>query len=115
MFTPFIKKVLLIGGGFWLFCFALSKVALYWMTKDTPPFLGEMFDHLAENPRLVTRLGENALPALEYNEYDMEKDSLPYTFSLRGEKGELQIKGYAIKQQGQWVPVKSDTLFTPTP
>ena len=29
------------------------------------------------------------------------------------EKGSLQIKGYALKRRGQWVPIKADTLFTP--
>ena len=113
MLSPRVKKVLLYGGGFWLLCFALSEFTLYWQRKDTPPFLVDMWDHLPENPRMVARLGEDALPQYAYNVWQAEGDSLPYSFSLDGEKGSLQIKGYALKRRGQWVPIKADTVFTP--
>ena len=114
MLSPLVKKVLLYGAGFGVFCFALSEFTLYWQRKDTPPFLVEMWDHLPENPRMVARLGEDALPEYSYNVNDVEKDSLPYSFSLHGYKAHLQIKGVAVKQRGRWVPVMSDTLFTST-
>ena len=112
MITPLVKKILLIMGGLWALCFALSEFILYWQRKDTPAFLLEMWDHLPDNPRMVARLGEDAFPEYAYNVYEAEGDSLPCSFSLNGEKGSLQIKGYALKQRGQWVLIKADTLFT---
>jgi hypothetical protein len=112
MLSPRIKKVLVYGGGFWLFCFVLSQFTLYWMRKDTPPFLLDMEDHLAENPRVVARIGADAENfEYNYNIHDLEKDTLSYTFSLYGSQGSLKIEGYAVKKQNQWVPVKADTLF----
>ncbi|GAB2720517.1 hypothetical protein GCM10011495_35640 [Hymenobacter frigidus] len=111
MNIPSTKKILLIIGGVLALCIALSEFGLYWQRKDTPTFLLDMWDHLPENPRMVARLGEDALPKYGYNVYDVEKDTLPYSFSLHGYKGNLEIKGYAVKQQNRWVPVKSDTLF----
>ncbi|MBF9239860.1 hypothetical protein I2I05_20880 [Hymenobacter sp. BT683] len=113
MLSPLLKKVLLYGGGFWLLCFGLSKFGLYWMRKDTPPFLVDMEEHLAENPRVVARIGEGAENfEYSYNNHDLEKDTLPYSFSMSGSLGRLRIEGYALKKQNQWVPVKADTLFT---
>lgn len=91
--------------------FIVSKAAHYWINKDTPPFLVEMEEKLPTNSYMVARIGEHAGFKDTYNENDLLKDTLKYTFSLAGSKGTMRIKGYATKQQGKWVPIKSDTLF----
>jgi hypothetical protein len=112
MISPKAKKIILTIVCLWVIAFALSRFADYWMRENTPAFLADMQDNLAKKPRMVSRLGEDARYTSTYNEHDLEKDTLPYTFSLRAGKGSLKIEGYAIKQQGQWVPVKADTVFT---
>jgi hypothetical protein len=91
--------------------FMVSKVTHYLGMKDVPPFLAEMEERLPTNPYIVARLGENARFEDTYNENDLLKDTLKYTFSLHGPKGTMRIKGAATKKQGNWVPTKSDTTF----
>jgi hypothetical protein len=96
-----------------LMAFIIAKIAGYLGNKDTPAFLLTMEEQLPVNPAIVARVGEQAGFKDTYNENDLLKDTLRYTFSLAGSKATMHITGYALKQKGEWVPAKSDTLFTP--
>ncbi|MBX0291731.1 hypothetical protein K3G63_14870 [Hymenobacter sp. HSC-4F20] len=107
-YKKFIPYVVLFAA----LCLSMQQFTHYLIWKDIPPFLAEMEETLPQHPRLVARLGEDALFEVTFNQRDLASDSLPYTFSLRGTEGKMRITGYAIKKHGQWVPVHSDTLFT---
>jgi hypothetical protein len=111
---PFIlKRVTQIKYFFPLvaLAFIVSKVAHYLGNKDTPRFLIEMEEKLPTNPHIVAKLGNNIGFKATYNENDLGKDTLKYAFSLQGSKGTMHIQGYTLKQEGKWVPTKSDTVF----
>jgi hypothetical protein len=115
MFPPSLKLTATLKYALPLLAlaFVVSKVTHYLVIKDVPPFLAEMEERLPTNPYIVTRLGENARFEDTYNENELLKDTLNYTFSLHGSKGTIHIKGAATKKQGNWVPIKSDTTFAP--
>jgi hypothetical protein len=62
--------------------FIVSKVAHYLVNKATPPFLIEMEEKLLTNPHIVAKLGDNIDFKDAYNENDLGRDTLKYTFSL---------------------------------
>ena len=111
MSSTTLKKVIGVIFLLWVVAFALSRFGEYYIMKDVPEFLADMQEKLPEDPRSVARLGEDALFEHTFNIADLSKDTLNYTFLLRGTKATMKITGYATKQNGNWVPIKSDTIF----
>jgi hypothetical protein len=109
-YTRFLYRIAL---PLLLMAFIVSKIAGYLGAKGTPAFLLTMEEQLPTTPAIVARVGAHTSFKDTYNENDLLKDTLRYTFSLAGSKATMHIKGYALKQQGEWIPAKSDTLFTP--
>ena len=74
--------------------------------------------YYAWRQRQVAGAAENGEPAWEtemlavFDHHERRYGTRRLQVELR-EKGSLQIKGYALKRRGQWVPIKADTLFTP--
>lgn len=112
MSSTTLKKLALGLVSLWLLLGALSWFVKYYIMKDIPPFLAHMMETLPANPALSAKVGEDATVACTYDNADSSTDTLRYSLSLRGLTGTMNLKGYATKRQGQWVPNKSDTLFT---
>jgi hypothetical protein len=107
-----LKKIALSLFLFWLFCFAFSKVGMYLIDKDTPPFLLEMLETSRASPIVLNKIGEYQAYEYKYNENDLTKDTLKYKFSIRGTEGEMSLGKYAINSNGKWILTKVDTTFT---
>ncbi len=112
MLPSTIKKIALYFFLFWLFCVGISELGMYLINKDTPAFLNEMLETSRTSPSVLKKIGEYQGFEHKYNENDLTKDTLKYTFSIRGTDGEMTLGKYAINSNGKWVLTKIDTTFT---
>ena len=109
--TLVIKRVVLAILVLWLAAVTFSKITSYYASSITPNFLEEMEKGIMHSPSVRAKIGEQVGFESNYNENDLQTDTVKFKVKVQGATGQLLMTGYALKKGDNWVPVRIDSAY----
>ncbi|AHM59101.1 hypothetical protein D770_04205 [Flammeovirgaceae bacterium 311] len=80
-----------------------SWIVRFYIDVTTPDFLNEMVEDHKNDKEIMAKIGGYKNYKYSYNENDLKKDTLPFSMTIYGNRGQVDYNGYAIKKNDDWM------------